>query len=227
MYFKVLTIILFFAGLQVITYAFLIDFPELFKWGAIFFDEILFPLSLWYIISYIFYIFNIRLPEKKKQKDIFPYIKTKCESLYITYKSIVEAILKEKDKNLRYENIQKKEFLNACNSVSPWNGEFTFLVEYTYPFTTDLWGKIVQDREKCKRIIDDILQMMPYLDSTIISFVNKIRENLLKHTITLLKNKEKHKINSFVIRWVSFWEVYQEMEEFQKYLYKKYNINLN
>ncbi len=176
-----LTIGLLISAIIVISYKLTENIPELFN-NADFYYNLLSQLGLAYMGSYVFYIVQIHIPERRKQKIIFKCLKM---PLVRIVKNIEQTISHLRDKTIGEDkalvNLSQKDFEDICSKIDPHdkapmifnNGEYATYIQY-------LNNNVIY----VKSYYDQLISYVPIIDTEIIEIIDSIYNASYCYTVT-------------------------------------------
>ena len=186
-------------------------------------NSIIFNISMGFVVSAIFYIIVVYLPEKQKQSDVAPQIDEYVSTVISRTWCLVSEILRHSNHNGSINDITKDQFKIACKSVNPLaikqqfhNGANTI---YTAHFGHSLyndWNFIVKNVEKT-------MHFLPYVDTGLVKRLNEIRSSNLRLMIGSINEIEKIQNRDLEVWSENIFEVFELGNKLEQYYVK--NIN--
>jgi hypothetical protein len=189
-------------------------------------NSILFNLSMGMVVSSIFYVIVVYLPEKQKLRDIQPQVEQYISGILTRSWSLVSETIKHSGKEYEVSLITEEQFLDACKSVNPQNimkhfhnnGVSVFQQHYGYA-CANKWDFILKN-------INDVMYFLPYVDTGLVKILNEIRNSALGITVGSLREIDKLNTTDMSAWSSSIYKVHtlsMELENYyRKHINKKY-----
>lgn len=184
-------------------------------------NDIVFNLANSFIVSVIFYLIVVYIPEKQKKKDMDPIIEKMCEELISTSSNLIKELIKESGLNYQYKTLTKEELTEVCKKINPMIGEYKFYSAEIGIIKGNLGYSIFINWSRVNRKIDDILLFLPYVDSGLLKEIYTLQNHFLKDASRDLVNSNIPNFKSWV---PSFYEFYTFIKNLRDY-YKIYSKN--
>lgn len=179
-------------------------------------NNFIWDISIGFMLSVMFYVIVVYLPDRQKQKDIAPFIDSKCESIIFSSYALIQAIIKSSGLPYNYKTLSEEQLLEICKKVNPKEHTFKFantLVDITqnhlgYKIFND-WARIVNDIDETARL--------PYIDSGLLKRLYKIFNNFLRYTAKDIAIIDKLNNNSLESWAPTFYAFYLETKDLRDY----------
>ena len=171
-------------------------------------NNIIFNISISYLSSVIFYFIVIFLPERRKRKDIEPYINSKVEGLIFSLSALNHSIITTAGKEYNFKTLTKEELAFACANINPKENKSSFhnnglVFEHHFGY------KCFNDWCRITSTIEDIFRFLPYIDTGLVFYFNKIKTSKLRVMIEALKGCENFSNTDMSDCADCFFEIYQ------------------
>ncbi|MFZ4741694.1 MAG: hypothetical protein ACOYLE_11075 [Bacteroidales bacterium] len=183
-------------------------------------------LSIGFLVSVIFYLIVVYSPDKQKQNDIEPFISTKCESLILSSNRLINEIIKKSNTDCDIKTITKLEFHEICKKVNPKIVKYKFAHNLNERFEGNMGYKIYHDWEKLIVDMDELLRLLPYIDSGLLKRIYKIYNNPLRFVSKDLAHIDKFVTDSLEPWFDTFYSFHLASKDLRDYyvLYFKKDI---
>lgn len=180
-------------------------------------------VSIGFIISLIFYLIVVYIPEKQKRKDVEKVINSKCEDVIFSSYSLINEIIKKSRLDYNYKTLKKSEMTDICNAVNPLEHKYKFANRIDSIYESHLGYKIANDWKRIATTIDEILIYIPLIDTGLLNRLYKIHEHFLKHVSKDLEISDRIHINSLGPLSDTFYDFFVYTKNLRDYyhLYSK------
>lgn len=179
-------------------------------------NNFIWDISIGFILSVIFYIIVVYIPEKQKQKDISPFINKKCESIIFSSYSLIQEIIKLSNLPYNYKSLTQEQLNEICEIINPKEHTFKFANNITDIFQHHLGYKISNNWARIINEIDETTRL-PYIDSGLLKRLYKLYNNFLRYTAKDLEIVDKLN-NTSLKPWSSFfYTFYIETKDLRDY----------
>ena len=153
--------------------------------------KVCYSLSLGYIVSAVFYVVVVYLPDRKKRRDIRPYIDIKLQNISARLQGLISNTVKYSRLSYDPGKITKEEFQEVCRAVNPKEVSRKFHTADLGIFSHHHGFACWNDWMIAMRDVDEILRHMPYVDTRLVAVLNELKSCYLVYCINDLKNVEK------------------------------------
>jgi len=180
-------------------------------------------ISVGYLVSVIFYVIVVYLPEKQRKKDVELFINSKCESLIFSSYALIAEIIKKSNLQYDYKDITENEFLEVCKAVNPKEHQYNFANNITSQFQNHLGYKIYNDWTRIIKEIDEILRLLPFINTGLLKKIYAIYNNFLNYLVKDLAVVEKLNNDSLESWSSTLYSLYLSTKDLRNYyrLYSK------
>lgn len=180
-------------------------------------NEIIFSLSMGIVVSSIFYLIVVYLPEKQKKSDIVPQINQYISQVVSRSKGFVADVLKHSGKELDLKTLSEEEFLEACKSVNPTEITQKFHDGGAGIFERHFGYACYNQWQLIEKNINDVMHFLPYVDTGVVKILNKMRSSTFSMTVGSLRDVDKLK-NSDMSAWAPcIYKVFELSRELENY----------
>lgn len=185
--------------------------------------EFAWDVSIGFIISLIFYLIVVYIPEKQKRKDVEKVINSKCENVIFSSYLLINEIIKNSRLDCNYKTLNKSEMIDICNAVNPLDHKYKFAHRLDSIYESHFGYKIANDWKRIVSTIDEILIYIPLIDTGLLNRLYTIHEHFLKHVSKDLEISDKVQINSLGSLSDTFYDFYVHTKNLRDYyhLYSK------
>ncbi len=180
-------------------------------------NELIYDLSIGYIVSVIFYLIVVYIPEKKKQNDIKPYINSKCEEIIFYCYALLHEIISKSNNLYDYKTLTKEQLVEMCTVVNPKEHLYNFGEGVGIITQRNLGYKIFNDWTRISKEIEEIFRLLPFIDTGLIQRLNSIYTNFLRFTIRDLAEIGKLKNENLGAWSETFYKFYLESKDLRDY----------
>lgn len=154
-------------------------------------NSIVFNLSIGILVSCIFYIIVVYLPEQQKKNDLAPELEMHVASIISRIHSIVHDIHTESQQMFDIKNFTETDFQKACKSFNPKLIQKQFHNGATQIFQKDFGYQCYNNWIFALKSIDEIMRYLPYVDTGLVKVLNEIRNCSFSITSSQLQNLEQ------------------------------------
>lgn len=186
-------------------------------------NTIIFNLSIGFLVSFIFYVIVVFLPEKKKKKDLAPEIERNIEIVISRINSIVRDIHRNSGNSFDITNFTKEDFRIACMKINPKNIKSNFHGQNMEIFEDDFGYKCFNNWNIALGKIDEIMRYLPFIDTELVKKLNEIRNSEFSLTYNELKNIKKMRNDDLEPWALAIYETYQKSNHLNVFIRKKRN----
>ncbi|MEZ9205127.1 hypothetical protein AB4151_22470 [Vibrio splendidus] len=176
---KLLIILAFFAIFATSTEPLIIDnnlFIMMFSWGFSG-QSIIHNLSLGIIVSWIFYFFVVHIPEKKRQRDLTPFISDKIFKITREIASVVTETAKFADTDKLLSTLSKEDFQLIFDNI-PASSIGRISSSASKPLDVEsLDMYILNSINRVRDNIDELFTYITFIDSNILREINDLRHS--------------------------------------------------
>jgi hypothetical protein len=186
-------------------------------------NNFIWDITIGFLISVIFYLLVVYLPENQKKKDIEPFINNKCEEIIFHSYGLIQEIISKSKTEYQYKTLTQQQLIEICKNVNPKVHFYQFQNGPSYAFLNHLGYMISISWKRIIVEIDEIMRLLPYVDSGLLRRIYKLSNNFLKYTSKNLAAFEALN-NDNLEPWSSvLYDFYMETKELRDYyiLYTK------
>ncbi len=186
-------------------------------------NDFFWDISIGFLISVIFYVIVVYIPERRKKMDIEPFINNKSELIIWGSYSMINEIIQKSNLKYDFKNLTQTQFDEICRKVNPKAHSYKFANQITNTFENHLGFKIYNSWARIINDIDETIRLLPNIDSGLLKRIYALYNNFLRYTAKDLKEFEKLK-NEDLSSWSStIFSFYIETKELRDYyvLYSK------
>ncbi len=186
-------------------------------------NEFLWDISIGFLISVIFYIIVVYIPENRKKKDIEPFINNKCESIIWGSYSMFSEIIRKSNLQYDFKDLTQTQFDEVCEKVNPKEHRYKFANTIANITENHLGFKIFNSWARIISEIDETIRLLPNIDSGLLKRIYALHNNFMRYTAKDLIEIEKLQ-NEDLTAWSStLYSFYIETKELRDYylLYSK------
>lgn len=140
-------------------------------------NDIVFGLSMGIIVSSIFYLLVVYLPEKRKRLDIAPQIELHVTGVISRIRRIVSNIITHSGLEINLETLTEDKFVEACGLVNPKNVKQKLSDGGSRFYQKNLGFGSYAQWELIQININDIMHFLPYVDTGMVKILNEIRRS--------------------------------------------------
>ncbi len=169
---------------------------------------IAYSLGTNYLVSAIFYFIVVYLPEKRKQKDVSPYIFDKIENLIFSMYAVNSNIINTSGKGYSFKTLKEDELTEACKAINPKEHKSFFHNGITNIFEHHFGYKCYNDWSRIISSIEELFRFLPYMDTGLVYYLNQIRQCPLGITISSLKDFQEFKNENMEVYAKDFYQLY-------------------
>lgn len=179
-------------------------------------NNFVWDISIGFILSVIFYIIVVYFPEKRMQKDISPFINSKCESIIFKSYSLIQEIIKLSNLPYSYKDLTQEQLNDACKAVNPKEHLFKFHNNIADIFENHFGYKIYNNWARIVNEIDETTRF-PHIDSGLLKRLYDLFNNFLRYTAKDLAVIDRLNNNSLESWSTTFYEFYLETKALRDY----------
>ncbi|WP_394245992.1 hypothetical protein [Vibrio profundi] len=188
-------------------------------------NSIIFNLSIGVLVSTIFYIMMVYIPEKRKQKQIDPTIFNLIEKLISSGSMVALEVSNQANASTRFAS--KKDFteadlLAACHTVDPKRMILPPNSGIPAAFNKTKGAAIRSRWEQTEHHCDQLVKYIQFVDTGLITEINKLSDCFLRYEINLLGHPNVNNTDMSV-HSKGIFDYHQQVKAIAVY-YKK-NIN--
>ncbi|WP_134355646.1 hypothetical protein [Flavobacterium psychrophilum] len=186
-------------------------------------NNFIWDITIGFLISVIFYLLVVYLPEKQKKKDIEPFINSKCEGIIFSSYALIQEIISKSNTEYQYKTLTQQQLIEICKNVNPKEHFYHFHNGPSNTFQNHLGYMINNSWLRIIKEVDEIMRLLPYIDSGLLRRIYKLSNNFLKYTANDLSVIEKLKNDNLESWSPTFYDLYIETKELRDYyiLYTK------
>jgi hypothetical protein len=150
--------------------------PEIIKGGAILFDQVLFPLSLAFLASCIFYFISIYIPRKKDQSNIQGYISYLIKEVIGHGRIVFKILMETSGFQGDIDSLTIQDFKSICPRIKLANSPPPHykVMRYFAFYLTSYADYLRFYKESSIRDINKIFTYIIFLDSDLIKRLNTV-----------------------------------------------------
>lgn|SRR5690606_4018845 len=178
-------------------------------------NTILFNLSMGIVVSSIFYLLVVFLPEKAKRRDIQPHLERHITGVLTRAHSLVSQTIQHSNENYEVSSITKEQFKVVCTKVNPKNIITTFTSD-NGNFNAHYGVECFNNWSHIELHINEIMHFLPYVDTKIVKVLNEIRNSNLSLGISQLKKIDTLRNNSMEVWADNIFDVYVLSENLER-----------
>ncbi|MBV7297024.1 hypothetical protein [Enterovibrio paralichthyis] len=188
-------------------------------------NSIVFNLSMGILVSCIFYIIVVYLPERQKRKDLAPELDRHVASVIYRVYAIVRDVHYESQKSFDIAKFSEDEFRDACKSFNPKLILKLFQGSGMQSVHRDFGFQCFNNWSFALKSIDEVMRYLPYVDTGLVKLLNEVRNCSFGITSSSLNNLDKL-TNTDMEAWAScIYKAYTVTYKLSDYY--KNNINKN
>ncbi|QXC55557.1 hypothetical protein KSS82_04445 [Vibrio mimicus] len=151
-------------------------------------NSVVFNLSIGILVSCIFYIIVVYLPERQKKNDLAPELEMHVASVIFHIHAIVRDIHTESQQMFDITNFTEADFKEACKSFNPKLIQQQFHNGGTQIFQRDFGYKCYNNWSFALKSIDEVMRYLPYVDTGLVKVLNEVRNCSFSLTSPQLQN---------------------------------------
>jgi hypothetical protein len=178
-------------------------------------NTILFNLSMGIVVSSIFYLLVVFLPEQAKRRDIQPHLERHITGVLTRAQRLVSQTIKHSCENYEISSITKKQFKIVCTKVNPKNIITTFTSDNGH-FDAHYGVECFNNWSHIELHINEIMHFLPYVDTKIVKVLNEIRNSNLSLGISELKKIDTLRNNNMEVWADNIFDVYVLSENLER-----------
>jgi hypothetical protein len=171
-------------------------------------NNIIFDISIGYLVSAIFYFIVVFLPDRRKNKDVEPYINSKVEEVIFSLYALNRDIITTAGKNYCFKTLKKEELIDACSLVNPKENKSLFHNGPNSVFEQHFGYKCFNTWSRITSNIDEAFRFLPYIDTELVFYFNEIRSSNLRFSVSNLKDCEACENTNIAVHADEFYKVY-------------------
>lgn len=180
-------------------------------------NEFLKSISIGFLISVIFYLIVVYLPEKRKRKDIEPFINKKCESLIWSSYVLINEILKKSNTPYEYKTLTESQFREVCKNVNPKAHTYKFAKTIDNITQNNLGFKIYNDWARIINEIEETIRLLPNIDSGILKRIFSLYNNSLRYMakdLLVIDKLQNEDLSSWSEPLLNFYKETRELRDY-------------
>ncbi|MBM4923789.1 hypothetical protein HYO37_22260 [Vibrio parahaemolyticus] len=186
-------------------------------------NSIVFNLSIGILVSCIFYIIVVYLPDQQKKNDLAPELEMHVASVISRIHSIVRDVHTESQQMFDITNFTETDFKEACKSFNPKLIQKQFHSGGTQIFQRDFGYQCYNNWSFALKSIDEVMRYLPYVDTGLVKILNEIRNCSFSITSPQLQNLGQLR-NTDMEAWAPcIYKVHQLSYKLSKYYQKHVN----
>lgn len=187
-------------------------------------NNFIWDISIGFLISVIFYIIVVYIPDRRKRKDIEPFINDKCESIIFSSYGLISEVIRKSNLPYQYKTLTPEQFNEICKAVNPKEHIYNFHNGFSNITQNHLGYKIFNSWTRIINEIDDLIRLLPYIDSGLLKRIYKLYNNFLKYSAKNIAEIEKIKNENLEAWSPTLYSFYLETKELRDY-YRLYSKN--
>jgi len=192
--------------------------PELIEGTATRTETLIYTLCISYIASYIFYVLNVYLKEKKERDSILPLIANDVILIIVNNQSIINALKQQAINSPLKDLPTQEEFKQLLKDVDPKKNAPKF-------YKDKPWTYLFQNRrESTLDKIDRIFSLGKHVDAQLRATLFKMQRSLyLREDYAFNSSSyEKDSLVEYSLVFYNYFELIQELLAFYEKNLKKY-----
>ena len=195
---------------------FLVGTPlEVIFTGALSENSILFNLAMGIVVSSIFYLLVVFIPEQAKKRDIQPHLERHIQGVLTRAWILVSETIKHSNENYEVLSITKQQFKAVCTKVNPKNITATLTSDNGH-FSAHYGVECFSNWLHIELHINEIMRFLPYVDTKIIKVLNEIRNSNLSLGISELKKIDTLQNNNMEAWADNIFDVYELSQNLER-----------
>lgn len=171
-------------------------------------NGIVFDVSIGYLVSALFYLIVVILPEKQKRRDIDPHVNAKVEELIFSLASLNREVIRISGKGYDYKNLSREQISDCCGVVDPREHKSKFHNGVKNIFEANFGYKCFNNWKRIESHIEEIFRFFLYIDTELISHLNKIRLSTMRLSVETLRDCDAFKNSDMAAYATDFYEVF-------------------
>ena len=180
-------------------------------------NSLLYDIAIGYLVSVIFYVIVVYLPEKQKQNDLRHLIDSRCETIIGTSHEIINSIIIRSGLPYNYRELTNEQLHEMCKLVNPkesagiWKVGINAYKQLHFGFSIfDKWSRIVKE-------VDEVFRFMPYVETGLVKKLYVINEHYIKYMVRDLSVFDAFS-NTDLEAWAdTFYDYYMVSKDFRDY----------
>jgi hypothetical protein len=89
-------------------------------------NNFIWDISIGFIVSVIFYLIVVYIPERQKKKDVEPFINLKCEAIIFSSYALIAEIIRKSELDYQYKTLTLEQLKETCRKVNPKEHIYNF-----------------------------------------------------------------------------------------------------
>ncbi|RXQ96292.1 hypothetical protein EO244_05525 [Ancylomarina salipaludis] len=174
-------------------------------------------ISLGFVVSLIFYLIVVYIPNKRKEKDVDPYVKIQCESIIFSSSVIIKDIISKSDSGHDFKNLTIEQFKEICEKVNPLDHITKFHNGIGNYFDQHLGYKINNNWIRIEEEVDNLLKLLPHIDTGILNRIYDLKNCTFRIFAKDLSQVEKFKNDNLNAWSEPLFEIYTLSKELREY----------
>lgn len=202
----------------VISYEFAKGMPELFPHGDFVYNFFV-QLGLAYIASFIFYIFQVYLPEVKNKRIVDSYVIEKMKLIVRDHFIEIEQLIQGTNCKCDKENIEQEDFSYIFKKIAPYSDSGVYIgVQNMSQEIQANWSTLLQQKISLHRVnIDKIISHIPLVDIEVIKLMHQLEcSDYFSHE-NFIKEAHAWRLDNFEILADMYYEYHCIIKRIKAY----------
>jgi len=182
-------------------------------------NNFLWDISIGFLISVIFYIIVVYIPENRKRKDIEPLIKNKCESIIWASYGLINEIINKSNLSYSFKTLTEEQFAEICREVNPKAHIYKFANTIDNITQNHLGYKIYNNWARIINEIDETIRLLPNIDSGLLKRIYSLYNHSLRYTakdLIVIDKLQNENLSSWSSILYSFYLETKELRDYYK-----------